>query len=230
MPTIIVKGTDIELRDFAEQDNDKLFKVIDHNRIYLRNWLFWVDLTTTIEDSLNFIKSAVISNDEKSSLVLGMWRGSELVGTVSLVNINYESRFAELGYWLAENEQGKGYVTSSCRSLITYAFENFQIDSIRIKCVAENQSSHAVIKRLGLACSRSTDETQWIHGHQSAEPVAMICGETSRLTWQLLQQQGKSQTIFSSTQQQLYASDGIDHSISAGNGILGNSSVNSTLF
>lgn len=226
MTTIIVQGTDIQLRDFVEEDKDQLFEIIDRNRGHLRNWLFWVDLTTTPEDSLNFIKTAVESNDERASLVLGMWRGSELVGAVSLVNINFELKLAELGYWVAEHEQGKGYVTSACKSLITYAFENFEIDNVRIKCVAANESSHAVIKRLGLACSRSTDETQWIHGHQSTEAVEMFCGETSRLTWQLLQQPRISPTMFSSTQQQLPDMGNIDQAVTTiGSPGLGSSSA-----
>lgn len=207
MTTINVPGKNIELREFAEQDAAQLYGVIDSNREHLKEWLFWVDFTTEIASSVGFIQAVIESNSAKQSLVLGIWRGHELLGAISLVDINYETKIAQLGYWISEAEQGKGYITAACKALITHAFENFEIEQIHVRCIAENERSHAVIKRLGLSCSTIIDGPQWTHGAQSVEPVPITCGQTSRLTWELLRQTRNSPTMFAAANLQVLPSD-----------------------
>ena len=201
MTRIIVDASDIVLQDFTLENKDQLFELIDRNREHLRDWLFWVDFTKTPEDSLNFIESVMISNEQKKSLVLGMWRGNELLGAVFLVNIQDE--FAELGYWICQEEQGKGYITVASQALINFTFENYAIAAIRIKCVAANTHSHAVIRRLDLPCISIPDETQWIHGEQSTEEIAMFCGEITRPEWALRQQDRMKHGFFLPSQAEL---------------------------
>lgn len=209
MPTINVPGKDIELREFSDGDAAQLYEVIDSNRAYLREWLFWVDLTTEVNGSAVFIQSVTETNSAKQSLVLGIWRGDQLLGAISLVDINYESKIAQLGYWIAEAEQGKGYITASCKALITHAFENFAIEQIHIRCIAENERSHAVIRRLGLSCSTIVEGPQWTHGAESIEPVPITCGQTTRLTWQLLRQARNSPTLFAVSSLQQTSSNSV---------------------
>lgn len=226
MPTINVPGKDIELREFTASDATQLYEVIDSNRAYLREWLFWVDFTTEIASSVGFIQSVTETNGTGQSLVLGIWRGPELLGAISLVDINYESKIAQLGYWISEAEQGKGYITAACKTLITYAFENLEIEQIHIRCISENEKSHAVIKRLGLSCSTIIDGPQWTHGAESTEPVPITCGQTTRLTWELLRQSRNSPTLFATHSSQSSSLHRVEGEVDVNT--LGNTSSNGT--
>lgn len=46
---------DLELRLISMQDADEFFALIDSNREHLREWLAWVDITKSSEDTRNFI-------------------------------------------------------------------------------------------------------------------------------------------------------------------------------
>ena len=39
-----------------ERHADELFALVDTNRIYLRDWLPWLDFNTTADDTRKFIK------------------------------------------------------------------------------------------------------------------------------------------------------------------------------
>ena len=45
----------IEIRLFEPKDADAIFFVVERNRAYLREWLPWVDFTTSPEDLRRFI-------------------------------------------------------------------------------------------------------------------------------------------------------------------------------
>ena len=47
-------GGGLELRQFEEVHTDELFRVIDHNRAYLREWLPWVDGSRLASDTRTY--------------------------------------------------------------------------------------------------------------------------------------------------------------------------------
>ncbi|MEN9567853.1 MAG: hypothetical protein RLZZ69_3049 [Cyanobacteriota bacterium] len=49
-------GNHHELRLLQISDADKLFGLVDKNRLYLRTWLPWLDGTTVFSDTQDFIK------------------------------------------------------------------------------------------------------------------------------------------------------------------------------
>ena len=56
---------------------------------------------------------------------------------------------AELGYWVAEEYQGNGYVTQACKMLIKHAFEDLNIQRIFASYKKENLASKRVLEKLG---------------------------------------------------------------------------------
>lgn len=56
---------------------------------------------------------------------------------------------AELGYWIAEEYQGKGYATEVSQILIRRAFEDLNIERIYASYKKENAASRRVLEKLG---------------------------------------------------------------------------------
>jgi ribosomal-protein-serine acetyltransferase len=48
-----------ELRIYEERHAQEVAELVDQNRIYLRQWLPWVDNSRTVEDSKAFIRSSL---------------------------------------------------------------------------------------------------------------------------------------------------------------------------
>jgi ribosomal-protein-serine acetyltransferase len=57
----------------------------------------------------------------------------------------------ELGYWLAENMQGKGIITGSITVLIRFAFKKLKLNRVQIKVAVGNFKSLAIPKKLGFS-------------------------------------------------------------------------------
>ncbi len=79
-------------------------------------------------------------------------RAGELVGAMGLVRITPpgpEGRLAELGYWTAREQRGRGHTVEAARAVVDWAFA--ELDVARLEWFAEvgNAGSRAVAERLG---------------------------------------------------------------------------------
>ncbi len=131
--------------DFAEA----LFALIHENRTYLSEFLPWVDTTITIEDTLNFLKDAIRFNQGGQQFHTIIIYQQKIIGAISLNSIYKAHQKAEIGYWLAENMQGKGIVTKAAQRLIHYSFQHLNLYRLVIKVNTQNFQSQKVAQRLG---------------------------------------------------------------------------------
>ncbi len=73
-----------------------------------------------------------------------------IAGYVSVVRSSAEPGVGHISYWLGTAFQGKGYMTEAVRLAIATAFEWLSVDRIEAGAQAENVSSFAVMKRVGM--------------------------------------------------------------------------------
>ncbi len=55
-----------------------------------------------------------------------------------------------LGYWLNEDDWGKGYMTEAATEVVRYGFEDLGLPLISSNCFSFNESSRNVIEKTGL--------------------------------------------------------------------------------
>jgi ribosomal-protein-serine acetyltransferase len=80
---------------------------------------------------------------------LGIWVCGELAGEISLSTLGSGDTGAEFGYWIGQEQEGKGIVTRCVRALMEYAVDHLKVDRFVIRCAKDNQRSRAVPERLG---------------------------------------------------------------------------------
>jgi ribosomal-protein-serine acetyltransferase len=148
----------LELTDAVE-----LFALTDANRLYLRQWLPWLDLVTQVDDTKDFILRALNQFVDKAGLVAAICYGGCIVGTIGFNRIEQWDRIGYMGYWLAESYRGQGIMTKSCKSLIHYAFTTLKLNRIVITCATENQRSRAIPLRLGFQHEGVAREAEWLY-------------------------------------------------------------------
>jgi ribosomal-protein-serine acetyltransferase len=68
---------------------------------------------------------------------------------VDVHGLNALDSAGEIGYWLAEDMQGHGIITRSCRALLDYAFNDRGMNRIQIRAATDNTRSWAIAERLG---------------------------------------------------------------------------------
>jgi ribosomal-protein-serine acetyltransferase len=115
----------------------------------LRPWLLWVDATLKEEHSLEYIRAARQELDDQSSIALGIFRNNRLIGGIGMHNWDHRIRKAQLGYWLVKDEEGKGVLQRCATVLISYLFEQVQLNKLELHYLPNNKRSAAVAQRLG---------------------------------------------------------------------------------
>ena len=137
------------LRILREADAADLFAVTDANRTFLRRWLPWVDAVTSEEDSRSFLTTVVAQRKEGRGPTFGILRDGALAGVVGYLPIDRVNSVGEIGYWLAEREQGRGVMTACCRFVVRYGFLTLDLNRIQIAAGTDNAASRAIPERLG---------------------------------------------------------------------------------
>ncbi|MGH7629478.1 MAG: GNAT family N-acetyltransferase [Gemmatimonadales bacterium] len=76
--------------------------------------------------------------------------GGELVGVVSLHQIDRDQLKAELGYWIGVPWWGRGYATEAAGAVVRYGFDELGLHKIHAHYLARNPASGKVLERIGM--------------------------------------------------------------------------------
>ena len=164
-PLCISINEDIDLRIVEERHAQDLLALVDKNRAYLRQWLGWVDATNSLEDIRFFAKNGLQQFANNEGFQAGIWYKGQVAGCIGYHPIDWDDRKVEIGYWLAEDMQGKGLMTSACRTLVTYAFDEWGLNKVEIHCAVGNTRSRAIPTRLGFTQEGILREAEWVNDH-----------------------------------------------------------------
>ena len=164
MPTLRIDD-DIELKILETQDAEILFALIERNRLFLRQWLPWVDTNSTKTHTENFIQTSQDQYQLNFGFQCGIWYKDMLAGIIGFHNIDWMNKNVEIGYWLGEEFQGHGIITKSCRILVDYAFSMYHLHRVQIRCATGNKKSVAIIERLGFIQEGKTNQAEFLYDH-----------------------------------------------------------------
>jgi ribosomal-protein-serine acetyltransferase len=138
------------LRPFEASDADELFALTNANRAHLERWLPWVPMTTSPDDSRQFIRATrrQLDADEGMQLALVDADG-RIAGVAGFHRFDWQNRATTIGYWLAADRQGRGVMTEAVRALLDYAFGSRGLHRVVIEAAVDNARSRAIPERLG---------------------------------------------------------------------------------
>jgi ribosomal-protein-serine acetyltransferase len=155
----------LQLKSLELRESEALLLLVNANRPYLRQWLPWLDMTTNIDEMIAFVESAIRQQTSGLGFQAGIWQGNEIVGIIGYHHLEWANRSTCIGYWLAEQFQGRGIMTKSCRSVVEYAFEEWHLNRIEIRCAEGNLKSRAIPERLGFKAEGTFREAEWLYDH-----------------------------------------------------------------
>ncbi len=139
----------ISLEFINASHSQAVFDIANDSRDYLREWLIWVDEMQSVEFIENYIKESAQRKSDGSAFAFVIIDNEKVVGRIGIYKINNINKIGEIGYWIAENQQGKGIVTKCCKGLINFCFNELHLNRIEIICGTENYKSQIIPQRLG---------------------------------------------------------------------------------
>ncbi len=130
---------------------DELFTLIDRNRMFLRQWLPWLDGTRTPEDTRQFLALQVQRFARGESLHVTIFSGGSIAGVAGFNSLDRNNGIGYIGYWLGEEFTGKGVMTTVVRDLIEVGRRYYSLQKVDIRCATGNSRSRAIPERLGFS-------------------------------------------------------------------------------
>lgn len=158
-------GEKVILRPRSHSYDTTLFELIDFSREFLRQYLFWVDDTRSVDDvqKITDIFQDNWAKQEAFEYVFLDKKTEKLVGAGGIHTISYPHHFAEYGYYLDQRATGHGYITEAVQLLEKELFKR-GIHRLQIICDVENQASIAVAKRCGFVPEGIMRESRFAYG------------------------------------------------------------------
>ena len=142
-----------------------LIDVINLNRLYLRQWLPWLDVMTSLEESETFVSTAIAQYDVFGFPIFVLKYNGNVCGLNGFTKFEKIHGFANLGYWVDQFHMGKGIATRTCKELLRIGFDDCQLNKIELRIAEQNTQSRAVAERLGFTCEAVLRDCEWLYDH-----------------------------------------------------------------
>ena len=154
-------GKNIYLSPFSDEDYILFTKWI--NDYETAKYLNQFSKVFTLEDEKDFVENARKSNKVYLSIV--KQETDELIGNVSLVDINPVHKTATLGIMIGkDNEREKGYGTEAITLMLDYAFNHLNLNNIMLEALCENIRAIKCYEKCGFEKIGVRQESSYIEG------------------------------------------------------------------
>lgn len=157
----LVVAPGIEMRMFRTQDAPAVFATVERNRVWLREWLPWVDFTLSPADVLSFFAKVEEQFHNNQGPQCGIWVDGEFRGGFGCHPIDWANRNCSLGYWIEQGHAGRGIVSRCCVAMADHLFHGLGIHRVEIRCATANIRSCAIPERLGFQREGVARHAQW---------------------------------------------------------------------
>jgi ribosomal-protein-serine acetyltransferase len=109
----------------------------------------WADQDRAATES--FLRAARRQSQANNGAQFAVMSEERIAGVIGVHWIKWTHGTTSLGYWLDEDEQGKGLVTRSVSALLDHAFGDWGLHRVEIRAAPENHRSRAIPDRLGFS-------------------------------------------------------------------------------
>ncbi len=145
-------GTDVKglvLKDLEIDQAEAFFAHIERNREIYVDAIPFVSKTHDVGAMLANIQANLARQAQGIGEFYTLWAGDQMAGYFLVREKDLVAKWAEIGYMLGKEWQGKGITTTICTRLIEELFRNQQMQKIVICCNDDNVASIGVGRKLG---------------------------------------------------------------------------------
>jgi ribosomal-protein-serine acetyltransferase len=156
---------ELSLKLVETRDAEHIFALTDESRKYLREFLPWLDGTTKVEDTREFIRLCLKGFSENKSVTTVIIYQGKIAGVAGYNELDWSNKVAYIGYWLGERYQGNGIMTRVAHALTDYALSEWKLNRVDIRAAVQNKKSRAIPERLGFQYEGLIRQAEWLYDH-----------------------------------------------------------------
>ena len=105
--------------------------------------------------------------------------GDQAIGDVN-VRVDASNRTAEMGWGMAREQWGKGYMTEAVNAAMRWAIAAYGLDRVHASCDAENVGSYRVLEKLGMRREGHLRQSRLLRGERRDDLVYGILASELR--------------------------------------------------
>ncbi|HEY2625026.1 MAG TPA: GNAT family N-acetyltransferase [Dyella sp.] len=140
----------LRLRPWRPGDAEALYEAAQESITSVGQWLPWCHPGYAWEDGVAWIEHCQSGWIRGEPYAFGIFDSEgRLLGGIGLNRLDREHGSANLGYWVRQQEQGKGIAPAAVQAVATLAFEMLGLIRIEIVAAADNRASRRVAERAG---------------------------------------------------------------------------------
>lgn len=155
-----------ELRLLTQHDAEELFALIQENEDRLRMWVPWLDQTSSLNRTVQYIRSHLERLVNDNGFSAGIWHHGRLSGEIRYEYIDWANYTTEIGYWIGAHAEGNGIISRATRWFVDNALETLDLYRVQIRCASENVKSRSIAERLGFAEEGVLRQSEWLGGRR----------------------------------------------------------------
>ncbi|MGD9898865.1 MAG: GNAT family N-acetyltransferase [Calditrichaceae bacterium] len=115
--------------------------------------------------ALKYLSETRMHTEKMPAVVMfAIKKENQLIGEVSLRNIKWYNRKAELSIFIADKYQGKGYGKTALLAVIKYAFETMNFYRLEAEVVDYNDRARKMIEKMGFIPEGRLREAKYYDG------------------------------------------------------------------
>lgn len=117
----------------------------------LREWMSWAQKDPELSKVEETLRQAVADFITRKDLRYHLYlkETGKFIGSSGFHGIDWTIPKFEIGYWLATELEGRGYMTEAVVRITEFAFETLGARRVEIRCDEENVKSRSVAERAG---------------------------------------------------------------------------------
>lgn len=141
----------LRLRICADDDAPQVYAAVEAGQERMGKYLRWVAEADTPQKVLAWVRrnrARFYKHEDFSYLLFDKTSGA-LLGNAGMGLSHTNCPSFEIGYWLVNGAEGKGYAAEAVRALVELAFGQLRANRVEIVAQADNRPSRGVAERLG---------------------------------------------------------------------------------
>lgn len=142
---------DIKIRLLTKEDTPQIYRLIESNRDRLRR--YFPKTTGAIRD----LNTAQLFVEQKMQQALRkelfffviLYIENEIIGNVTIKNIDWTVPKCELSYFIDQAYEGKGYTSRVMPEIVKHCFEELGMEKLYLRIATENIASKSIAQKNG---------------------------------------------------------------------------------
>lgn len=146
--SLMIEGRIINLRTLRNSDAYSIYKNAKDREVTMYTRLPY---PYRLKYAHDFVRSCQEQYKKKTAFELGIESKitGKIIGMISLVNIDYEHRSGEVGYWLGNQYWRRGITKEALSLILDFGFNNLELIRIYAKVLHPNLASIRLLQSAG---------------------------------------------------------------------------------